>query len=186
MKKLWKRSLSLFLSLVLVLGLMPTGLTAKAAESVDPAKDLNNANGIVWLTKNEAGDSVSDEFSSMVQTKFLLDDMVREALGITDASTKVYFKGVDVGNVMDLMRNQSVIEDLLEEMKNSISNQYLVDFTINGATQKVAFRNLKSAEIVVGEDNKIYVDHKGTPSAAALESLVSTSFITLSFFITSP
>ncbi|MBQ8230545.1 MAG: Ig-like domain repeat protein [Lachnospiraceae bacterium] len=174
MRNWWKRSLSLFLSLVLVLGLMPTGLKAKAAEGVDPSQDLNNANGIIWLTKNEAGDSVSDEFSSMVQTKFLLDDMVREALGITDAKTKVYFKGVDVGNVMDLMRNQEVVESLLDEMKESISNQYLVDFTINNTVQKIAFRNLKAAEIVVGEDNKIYIDHKGTPASAdVLEQLIS-------------
>ena len=174
MRKLWKRSLSLFLSLVLVLGLMPTGLTVKAEEAVDPAKDLNKANGIVWLTKNEAGDNVSDEFSNMVQNKLLLDDMVRESLGITDPNTKVYFKGVDVGSLMELMKNQDTIEELLEEMEDSISNQYLVNFTINGATQKIAFRNLKAAEIVVGEDNKIYIDHKGAPeSAAALEAMVS-------------
>lgn len=174
MKRSWKRILSLFLSLILILGVLPTGLKAKAAEGVDPSQDLEKANGIVWLTKNEAGDSVSDEFSSMVQTKFLLDDMVRDALGITDANTKVYFRGVDVGNVMDLLRNQEVVDSLLDEMKESISNQYLVDFTVNNTVQKIAFRNVKAAQITVGENNKIYVDHKGKPgNAQELESLIT-------------
>jgi len=174
MSKWWKRSLSLLLALVMVIGLMPSGLTVRAAEAVDPAQDLNKADGIVWLTKNEKGDNVSDQFSSMVQTKFLLDDMVREALGIEDETTKVYFKGVDVGNVMDLLKNQSVVESLVDEMKESVSNQFLVEFTINNTVKKVAFRNLKAAEIIVGDGNKIYIDHKGAPASAdELESLVA-------------
>lgn len=153
---------------------MPSGLIVRAAEVVDPAQDLNKADGIVWLTKNAEGNNVSDEFSSMVQTKFLLDDMVREALGIKDETTKVFFKGVDIGNVMELFKNQDVVESLIDEMKESVSNQFLLDFTINGEVKKVAFRNLKAAEIIVGEENKIYIDHKGAPaSAEALESMVA-------------
>ena len=175
MSKWLKRSLSLLMALVMVVGVLPTGLTARA-EEIDPKKDLGKADGIVWFTKNKEGNNVSDEFSAMVVNDLMLDDMVREALGIEDETTKVYYNGVDVGDVWSLIRNQDTIEKLVEEMKDSISNQYPVTFTVGDAKKVIAFRNLHAAEITVGDNNKIYIDHTGAPEdAGELELLVANA-----------
>ena len=51
MKNWMKRSLSLLLALVMVLGILPTGLLVNAAET----GNLNQASGIVWLVKATSG-----------------------------------------------------------------------------------------------------------------------------------
>ena len=68
--------------------------------------------------------------------------MVREAVGESENSkAKVLYKGVDVGNVMDIMRNQDIIETLLDEIIASVAEGNLLEFTVDGTVKHVAFRN---------------------------------------------
>ena len=182
MRKWKERVISLLLVVAMVFGLAPANLmTVQAAEAAK--ENLGQADGIVWLTKNEDGGSVSDEFGEMVEKQLKLDDMVREALGITDSSTKVYFDGVNVGDAMDLFMNMDKIESMVGEMKDAITSKEFVVFNIgstNGEAKKIAFRSMEGISIYVGKDsegnpvNKIYVDHAGAPeSSDALKALIT-------------
>lgn len=170
-----KRIISLLLAVSMVFGLAQVNpLPVQAAEK---ETDLGKAHGIIWLTKNAAGDSVSDEFTKMIQSQMKLDDMVCEALGAPEG-TKVYFDGVNVGDAMDLFMNMDKVEDMVEEMKAAVSSNELIEFNIgsaNGDKKLIAFRNLKSEglKISVNEDNVIYVDHPGVPASAGdLEDMI--------------
>lgn len=155
-----KRIISLVLAVSMIFGLAPSTLMP-----VQAAENLNAADGIIWLTKNEAGNSVSEEFESMV-TGMKLDDMVREALGIETSDEKVYFDGVDVGNAMDLAMNMSKVNALIDKMKEAITNHELVTFNVGSNAYTIAFRNVISVAISAGEDNKIYIDNAGAPADA--------------------
>lgn len=68
--------------------------------------------------------------------------MVREAVGESENSkAKVLYNGVDVGNVMDMMRNQDIIETLLDEIIAAVAEGNLLEFTVDGETKYVAFMN---------------------------------------------
>lgn len=163
MRKLLKRSLSLLLAFVMVLGLMQTNLTVQAASKVAP---LTDADGIIWLAKE--GDSVSKAFEKMVTSEFLLDELVREAVGEPESSTaKVYYDGVDIGNVIEIIKNQSTIEGLVDEMKDAITGGQLIEFTVGGKTKYIAFKNIASASITVNGENAIYVSSEAAPAKAS-------------------
>lgn len=68
--------------------------------------------------------------------------MVREAVGESENSkAKVLYNGVDVGNVMDMMRNQDIIETLLDDIIAAVAEGNLLEFTVDGETKYVAFMN---------------------------------------------
>ena len=68
--------------------------------------------------------------------------MVREAVGESENSkAKVLYNGVDVGNMMDMMRNQDIIETLLDEIIAAVVEGNLLEFTVDGETKYVAFMN---------------------------------------------
>ena len=174
MRKWKQRIISLLLVAAMVFGLAPANvMTVQAA-----AENLAQADGIIWLTKNEAGDSVSEEFRNMV-IGMKLDDMVREALDMQESDDKVYFDGVDVGNMGELLANMGKVNALLDEMKEAITNHELVTFNIgskNGSPKTIAFRNLtkESVTISAGEENRIYIDHPGAPvDANTLEGMIN-------------
>lgn len=142
---------------------------------MESGKDLNNATGIVWLTKNADGSSVSDDFSKMVNPGLLLDNMVRQALGYgyEDESIAVYFNGVNVGDLLDLWKNQSTIDSLVDQMKSSIQSKNLIPFKVGGKDVLIAFRSLDSITFGAGEvdaegnaANKIYINHVNKPASA--------------------
>ena len=162
-----KRSLSLLLALVMVLGILPMGIQVKAA-----ADNLHEADGIIWLTKNEAGDSASQAFIDKVYA-LQLDDMIRESLGITDSKVKVRFDGVDINNVFEIAQNQDVLTEFEKTLKEAVKNHELVDFTVDGAPKKIAFRSIDGVKIVIDDDNQIVIESEGEP--ADLTALVNNA-----------
>lgn len=183
----WKRGLSLLLAMVLVLGFLPMNLTASAEEATG---NLGQADGIIWLEKVVDSNGNTDASSAFYGKIFSLDDMIREALGITDNSVVVRYEGVNLGDPMELITNQGKAEQLKDRLKAAISNHELMAVTVGGEEKLIAFRNVASAQISVGEDNIIYVDHAGAPDDIetvvknALDSMQVT--VELSGTVTAP
>ncbi len=175
MRKWKERIISLLLVVSMVVGLVQ--MNPMSVQAAVTTGELQDADGVIWLTKN--GDNVSDEFSKMVQNQLKLDDMVRDALGITDSKTNVYFEGVNVGNAMELLMSMDKVESMVDEMTEAIRDKKLVVFHVGSPSGKenereIAFRNMASAVISAGENNIIYVDHPGAPADAdALEDLIA-------------
>lgn len=181
MNNWWKRSISFLLALVMILGCVPSVITvAKADDDNNEEGNLGNADGIIWLTKNEADDNASDRFISLVKEKMMMDDWVREAVG-ADKKAKVVFKDVNIGDPLEVLKNMSVIESMQDEMKKAITDKQLLEFIVGGEKKWVAFRSLESLDVEVGdwtEENgsKIYVDHARAPkSPEALQALVEAA-----------
>lgn len=171
----WKQRV---ISLLLVVS-MVFGLTQGNVLQVEAAaENLDQADGIIWLAKNEDGSSVSEEFESMV-TGFKLDDMVRDALGIEDTSTKVYFDSVNIGNAMELLANMSKVESMIEDMKTAITNKELMTFNIgskDGTGKTIAFRSIEGITFSAGDEFKIYINHAGAPeSADTLKAMIQNA-----------
>ena len=126
--KRWKqRVISLLLAVSMVFGLTQGTVLQVEAKVADGL--LQDADGIIWLTKNANGDNVSDEFSKMVEEQFKLDDMVRDALSLS-SDTKVYFEGVDIGNPIELYLNMDKVEAMKDEMRDAVQDKKLLVFNI--------------------------------------------------------
>lgn len=154
MNNLWKRSLSLLLALVMVMGMFPMGIKAEAANADSPLAD---ADGIIWLVKN--GDDASQEFINKI-TGLKLDDMIREAVGETNSNKVVEFDGIDVGSYAGLYMGG---EDLKAELVDAVKQRKLVAFTVGGAKKWIAFRELVDVNIEIGEGNQIIIESEGKP-----------------------
>ena len=169
MNNLWKRSLSLLLALVMVVGMFPMGIKAKAVNADSP---LIDAQGIIWLVKN--GDDASDEFINKISA-LKLDDMIREAVGEKNKSAVVEYvdksgKGIDVGSYAGLYMGG---EELKDELVNAVKERKLILFRVGGVNKWIAFRELIDAEIVIGEGNQIVIENAGKPGN--LDELVNNA-----------
>lgn len=163
MNNLWKRSLSLLLALVMVLGMFPMGTRVKAANAGSP---LNEADGIIWLVKN--GDDASEEFVNKI-TGLKLDDMIRAAVGNTTGAV-VEYNGINVGTYAGLAMGG---QDLKDDLVAAVSKHQLVAFTVGGVQKWIAFRSIDGVSIVVGENNQIVIESAGRPDN--LDELVNNA-----------
>ena len=168
MKNWMKRSFSLLLALVMIVGFVPLNLLVSAAEN-----NLDSAAGIVWLVKAESGSyaPASDELISLIMGE-KLDDMIRDAVGKTknDDTIIVKYDGMNVGSLSNMMSNFQKLNAMRTEIVDAISNHKLVKFNIGGTVMEVAFRNYANAKIVFAEDGNLYVE-AGADKPATLAQL---------------
>lgn len=151
MESLWKRSLSLLLALVMILGMLPMNVLTVHADEVEAGHSLNDAHGLIWLVKSEDG-GATEAFTSKVES-LLLDDMIRTAIGETDSSKVVayYYDGAyrDINDMWTFLKYPDMATAMGDEIAEAIKNHQLVTFKVGDQDKKIAFRNILIVQIEV-------------------------------------
>ena len=156
MKNLWKRSISLVLAIVMVIGMVPTSVFA-----ADENSSLWDADGVLWLYDENGG--ISKEFEKIVFDEatfnFGLDDLIRNAVGETNSRLKVTYDGVNVGSyaVYSLLESQGGTEtQFVTDVKTALKERKLVKFEVGGESKYLAVRRIQ--DVVIGEKIVISLD----------------------------
>lgn len=159
MKQLLKRSLSLLLALVMILGMLPANvLTVHAEETTDDPHSLKYADGIVWLVKSKTG-SYSKAFEDKIANGELAD-MIRDSVPGTNGSEVVKYDGVDISNMMQVAL-MGKLEALKDGLVAAVTNHELVTFNIGGVDRKIAFRNVLTVNINIPD---VVIESIGEPA----------------------
>jgi len=170
MRNLWKRSLSLVLAFVMVLGFFPV-----SALAVSKADEFKNADGILWLYNEN--DSASEEFLSLVQA-FKLDNLIRKSVGAdeNDDTIKVTYDGADIGSLVGLLACQASLTD---EVKSVLKSHEHIAFEVNGVTKWIAVRTIQGVAVTV---ENIVISGEGAP--ADLDAQIAAVQSNLNKYIT--
>ena len=125
--------------------------------------DANQADALIWLDANRQDDLIAAIGNNE------LDDIVLKALGVTGT---VKYDGVNVGDFLDLLRNQEKVTVL----KDAIKAHELITFTVAKGSSvkdyKIAFRNVQNAAPVVTMNGQSTVTISGKTAPADLEAQI--------------